>query len=131
MEDVRRALPGWLPVVAYLGIITFLSSRTGSSLPTWSLMKHDKVLHTIEYAGLGFLLCRALAPHVRRPGAQVALAAALGLAFGIVDEFHQSFVAGRNGNDPGDMTADLTGALLGALAFFVLRRLFSKGESPS
>ncbi|HEY7954375.1 MAG TPA: VanZ family protein [Polyangia bacterium] len=131
MEDVKRALSGWLPVLAYLGIITFLSSRTGSSLPTWSFMKHDKVLHTIEYGGLGFLLCRALGPHVRRPGAQVALAAALGLAFGVLDEFHQSFVAGRNGNDPGDMTADLTGALLGALAFFALRRLFSKGAKTS
>jgi VanZ family protein len=46
--------------------------------------------------------------------------------FGVADEFHQSFVPGRQGNDLGDMTADLIGATLGAMSFLVLRRIFRR-----
>jgi VanZ family protein len=40
----------------------------------------------------------------------------------VSDELHQSFVSGRNGNDPGDLTADLLGSVLGAIAYLALRR---------
>ena len=36
---------------------------------------------------------------------------------GALDEYHQSHVPGRSGNDPADFTADLVGALAGALVF--------------
>ena len=125
MEDVKRSFWWrWLPVLGYMGIITFLSSRTSHQLPSWSLMKFDKVLHTLEYGGLGFLLCRALP--VKTPSTRIMLAAALGLAFGVVDEFHQTFVPGRSGNDLGDLTADWFGSTLGAISFVVLVRWFGK-----
>jgi len=122
----RAWLFRWLPVVGYLGLITYLSSQTGSGLPSFWFMKFDKVLHTLEYGGLGFLVCHALGAWLARPRIRWLCAAAFGLAFGVVDEFHQSFVPGRQGNDPGDMLADLVGASLGALSFLVLAHLFSR-----
>ena len=113
MEDVKR----WLPVVGYAALIFYFSSRQGQELPRWELMTHDKILHAIEYAGLGLLLARALG------AGRWWLAVVIAIAFGVSDEFHQSFVPHRNGNDLGDLTADLTGALLGAAAWVARTRL--------
>jgi VanZ family protein len=124
---MTRALSRWLPVVAYLALITWLSSKPGGGLPRWWFMRYDKVLHVLEYGGLGFLLCRALP--LRSPRARVALVAALGVGFGAVDEFHQSFVPARQGNDLGDLTADLIGATLGALSFLLLARVLRRKEA--
>jgi VanZ family protein len=81
----------------------------------------DKTAHLCEYAVLGFLLARAL--RRSRPslggGAVVALAALLGAAYGASDEFHQSFVPERTAS-LGDLAADGTGALLGALLLVLL-----------
>jgi VanZ family protein len=113
MEDVKR----WLPVFLYACLITYLSSLSGPELPQYHFMLHDKILHTMEYAGFGFLLARAFG--VRRWWWAVIA----GALFGVVDEFHQSFTPHRQGNDPGDMLADLTGSSLGALAFYGFDRL--------
>lgn len=107
----------WLPVVAYAALIFFLSSKSGHELPRWSFMKYDKVLHACEYGGFGFLLTNALG--VRR----YWLAVVIAVLFGVTDELHQTFVPGRQGNDLGDLTADLVGALLGAISYLVLARL--------
>ncbi len=117
---MKRWLASWLPVLAYAAVITFFSSLSGPELPQYGFMVHDKILHTCEYAGFGFLLARALGPR------RWWWAIALGLAFGVLDEFHQSFVPHRNGNDPFDMTADLVGSTLGALAFWAFHRRQSR-----
>jgi VanZ family protein len=106
----------WLPALAYMGLITYLSSQTGKELPQVWWMKFDKVLHAMEYAGLGFLVSFALGDVKRR----VLWATLFGFAFGAIDEFHQGFVPGRQGNDPGDLAADLIGSFLGALSYSVL-----------
>jgi len=101
----------WLPVAAYLAFIFMGSAQTADELPRWSFMAHDKILHALEYSLLGALLGRALGMR------WWYLAIPVGLGLGAADELHQSFVAGRNGNDLGDMTADLVGSSLGACAF--------------
>jgi VanZ family protein len=117
---VRKHLFRWAPLLLYMALITWLSSRTGGGLPSYWFMKFDKVLHAMEYFGLGFLICRALG--VKRWYWAAAAGLAFGLGFGMVDEFHQSFVDGRQGNDPGDLLADAIGSTLGALAYKVVRR---------
>ena len=107
----------WAPVLLYAALIFHGSSQSGADLPKWSFMAHDKILHTLEYSGLGFFLARAFG------GGRWWWAIPAGLAFGISDELHQSFVAGRMGNDLGDMTADLVGSALGASAFYGFHRL--------
>jgi VanZ family protein len=109
----------WLPVLAYMGLIFYLSSKSGPELPKAWWMKYDKVLHAMEYAGLGFLVSFALGA----PRGRIWIATAFGLAFGVLDEFHQSFVPQRQGNDPGDMLADLVGSFTGAGSYSILRRM--------
>lgn len=111
------ALRRWFPVLAYAVVMTWLSSQPGPALPKWKILSYDKLLHIIEYAGFGFLVYRALGAWLKRAKARLAVAVVIGLVFGVVDEFHQSFVFGRTGNDPGDMIADLIGTSIGAFAF--------------
>jgi len=119
MEDVKR----WLPAFLYACLITYLSSLQGPQLPQYGFMLHDKILHTTEYAGFGFLLARGFG---LRRWWWACLAGAL---FGVLDEFHQSFTPHRNGNDPGDMLADLIGSTLGALAFYGFHRLRKRAKN--
>ena len=82
----------------------------------------DKAVHVFAYAVLGILLMGAL-----RAGSngyrisQLLLAASLAGTYGLLDEYHQSFVPGR---DPalGDVVADVAGGLLGALLVYLLAR---------
>lgn len=114
----------WLIVLAYAGLIFFLSSRPATSYPKVDIPFADKIVHSCEYAGLGFLLARALRRKSEPKTAwqRVALVTLLGGLYGVGDEYHQSFVPYRNGNDPGDVAADVVGSALGAL---VHRRLLT------
>jgi len=75
---------------------------------------NDKVEHGIEYATGGFLAAGAFGfPRGRR--ATVAAVAFCGL-WGASDEWHQSFVPGRD-SSVADLAADVLGATVGSLAF--------------
>jgi VanZ family protein len=102
---VKPALSAWLPVVAWAAVIFALSSipDLGTGLGGWDLALR-KIAHAAEYAVLGALLLRAVGREVP--------AAALGIAYAVTDEIHQSFVAGRQGR-PLDVLIDAAGVLLG------------------
>ena len=88
--------PGpWIVFLAYLGLTFYLSGR--SVVPGVSLVP-DYILHTLEFAGLTFLLLRALNGGFLRRHPRWALISALvfGPVWGLLDEFHQSFVPGRD-----------------------------------
>jgi VanZ family protein len=73
----------------------------------------DKVEHLIEYAAGGFLAAGAFGRSLRlRPWIAGVL---FGVLWGISDEFHQSFVPGRD-SSVWDLAADAVGAALGSLA---------------
>lgn len=108
----------WLPPAAWAGFLLFLGTRPGDDLPAsglWALPGADKAAHALAYGVLGFLLERALAA---RPGRRALLiGAAAGLAWGLLDEWLQGFVAGRS-RDPADLAADTAGAAAGAWIAF-------------
>ncbi len=87
----------------------------------------DKLAH-FSYFLLGALLLAAFLvrrwpPLLGRPTLVVLVVAFLAM-MGWIDEWHQSWVPGRSGNDLGDWIADTLGALAGALMFpRLLRRL--------
>lgn len=116
----------WAPVVLWMGIVFFFSSlsRLGplARAPDW-------ITHPLEYAVGGACLCRALAGGGRRTvTARVAMMATLlATAYGVTDEYHQSFVPGRN-SDPADVAKDLAGAAAGAVLY---RRWTTSGRAPS
>jgi len=120
---VRRAAAWTLAAIAYAALIFWLSHQP-DPLPfvprAW--LASDKLLHGLEYAGLGGLAALALGARGVRPGRALAAAAVLASAYGATDELHQAFVPGRE-SDAADWAADTVGAILGAAAgAAVLRR---------
>ncbi len=116
----------WGAVLLYLAAIFFLSSQS-NPLPALTSSVSDKILHGVEYGGLGALLTLAL--EAAGLPARRALVAALVAAslYGASDEIHQAFVPNRDCS-PLDWVADSAGAALGAgLAVAVGRR---KARSP-
>ncbi len=111
----RPALGLWLPVVAYMAFIFALSSiQRTPAMPGGS----DKILHTLLYAGLGFLFARARAGGMTRVSVStVALAVLFGALYGASDELHQYFNPPR-AVEGADIIADTVGAGLGASALW-------------
>lgn len=83
---------------------------------------NDKLAHVAYFALVGLLAARAsLAGHgwsARRTAAVVVLGA---LAWGLLDEVHQSFTPGR-AVEAGDVAADGVGAAAGVAAALALAR---------
>ena len=111
--SLRLIIIYWLPVVAYLGLIFYLSSLP-QLVEITPFSGFDKLAHVGEYAILSWLLSRAL----RRAspfGQHAALIAVLfATLYGISDEFHQSFVPGRS-VELLDVVCDAGGAILAQL----------------
>ena len=84
----------------------------------------DYVAHAVEYFVLGTLLLRALNGGIRPPAsmARYLQMGILCVAWGALDEAHQSFVPGRDAT-PVDVSYDAGGALLAGIAFPLWRRL--------
>ena len=101
-----------------MAVIFFLSHQPdlSSGLGVWDLIGR-KILHAAEYALLCFLWWRALATVTLRSRA-LAAAAAIAVAYAASDEFHQSFIEGRNGS-PVDVAIDSIGV---AVAVVLVRR---------
>lgn len=94
--------------LAWMAFIWLLSNQPDlqSGLP------HDfwwrKTAHILEFAILTGLWARVLG---NRSLASIFYAALIALAYAGIDEWHQSWVAGRNGN-PRDVIIDAVGVLL-------------------
>ena len=111
----------WGPVVAYAGLIFYLSSlsRPDEQLPSF-LMKDvsDKILHAVEYGILAALCFRAFrrAAGVGLSSYAVFLSIITASFYGFTDEVHQSFVPLREAS-LFDWMADTVGAILAAMGF--------------
>ncbi|MFQ5669604.1 MAG: VanZ family protein [Acidobacteriota bacterium] len=108
----------WAPVA---GIALFMVLLSHMSHPPRPSGVADWLLHGLEYAALGFALLRALGGglRLRVPWKILPWALALGILFGALDEFHQSFIPFRQA-DLKDLAADAAGTLAGAvIAVFV------------
>jgi hypothetical protein len=111
----------WLPVALYAGFIFALSSV---SMPPilGPLDLNDKIKHGALYAVFAALVARAFTPSLRvYPLLFVLATVALVSAYGVSDEFHQSFVPGRS-PDVLDWLADTVAALLVSVAFAVRKK---------
>jgi VanZ family protein len=116
MRSARSIVLAWLPALAYMGLIWFLSSRP-ISLPLASFPHRDKVVHLLEYGTLGALAARAIHGSMRLSlRAALVWAFTLSVAWGCLDELHQAFVPARSA-DVLDLAADVVGALLGVACY--------------
>lgn len=112
-------------LLAYMAIIFALSHQSRPPVPEVLLRLSDKVLHAAEYLPLGLLLLGALG---RKSAAAAFLAWGAATLFGATDEFHQSFVPGRDAS-VWDLAADAAGAALGICALTAWRRWRSRQRS--
>jgi VanZ family protein len=107
-----RLLRLWGPVLGWMAVIFYASSRSDTGalgrIPDW-------ITHGTAYFILGALLGRALAGGFDRRLSPLAalLAVGLGTAWGLSDEWHQSFVPGRDASG-WDVAKDLAGCSLAA-----------------
>lgn len=116
-----RLLGLWGPVAAWMALIFSISS---APLPGDVQRIPDWATHVGAYAVLAMLACRAFAGGWRPGPARVlVLGAALAAVYGVTDEWHQSFIAGRFA-EARDLAMDVLGAVAGA---WVFRRLVPRG----
>jgi VanZ family protein len=150
----RRKLLGWLPTLLWLCLQaafstdTFSAERTGSVL--WAIVHAlypgisasqfaalhfsvRKAAHFTTYGLLSFFAFyswKATLPARERWTLRwSALALALTLVAGSLDEFHQSFVPSRTAS-PRDVLLDITGALFFQIVIAGFARRRPRGERP-
>lgn len=99
-------------------------------LPDMPGANDDKILHVIAFAGLSFLLSWAIPTKLTDRFRNVRLAAMGAILYGAIDEVTQIPV-GRTA-DWKDLIADAIGAVLGVIAYSILREILwkIKGVTP-
>lgn len=112
----------WLPVLLYMSMVQVLGAQPDLQVP--SLFPNvDKVVHLMEYLGLGVFLARALRASFRTPAPlrTSLMAVGIGLAMGAADELLQAFVPNRM-SSVNDLLADATGLLIAQFVFLLVVR---------
>lgn len=112
----------WLPPLAWMALIFVLSAQPRLPHAPSSLadLLIKKAGHMAEYAILVLLFRRALLAHAVRLWPQ-GMAWLLAVLYAVSDEFHQTFVPGRNGQAL-DVMIDGLGATLAALGAWLASR---------
>lgn len=114
----------WLPVILYMAGIFYASSIPDPPVPA---NVTDVSLHEAAYCGLTLLLIRALARGSWSGVTLTTLSMAwlMAVAYGVTDEWHQSFVPNRHA-ELRDLGSDAIGALVATIvvgAWGIIRRL--------
>jgi VanZ family protein len=108
--------------IIWSGVIFYLSGR--SSLPTPSLFPgQDKLFHLLAFSMLAVFAMGAMKPTMSGYRiSQAWLTVGLVALYGLLDEFHQYYVPGRN-VELYDFLADAAGGLLGAWGMYYLIKI--------
>ena len=115
MNRRDRALVRAIAPLALMGVIFYFSAQPAAGHHPWWELIARKLGHVTGYALLTAAWAWALQGAVKRP---VLVAVCIALAYACTDEFHQTFVHGRNGT-PVDVGVDAIGM---AIAAFVISR---------
>ena len=119
----RPSILRFVPAAVWASLIFALSHRSKLPEPPISFEGLDKVVHAVFFAILTGLMLWADKPSLSQANTiktwRPWLWATLAMFYGVVDEWHQSFVPGRS-PDVFDVIADAVGALV-ATAVVVMR----------
>jgi VanZ family protein len=113
----NRALLRALAPLALMGVIFYFSAQPAAGHHAWWVIIFRKLGHITGYALLTALWAWALQGVVRRP---VLIAVSIAFAYACTDEFHQTFVHGREGT-PRDVGIDAIGMAIAALLIWMRR----------
>ncbi|MBT3946923.1 MAG: VanZ family protein [Candidatus Marinimicrobia bacterium] len=98
-------------MVAYMILILSVSSVPAQSMPKTWLLNWDKLIHLVEYFILGILAMKSMNSISYRT---LLVVIPLGIVFGGLDEYLQSFISGRFSSG-WDVLADTIGVSIGSL----------------
>tara|TARA_B110000263_G_scaffold31144_1_gene23552 strand:+ start:290 stop:637 length:348 start_codon:yes stop_codon:yes gene_type:complete len=98
-------------LVAYMLVILSVSSVPFQSIPKTLLLPWDKLIHMVEYFILGILAMKSMDSISYRT---LMIVVPLGILFGSLDEYLQSFISGRFSSG-WDVLADTIGIIIGSL----------------
>ena len=103
------------PVLLTMAVIFYLSNQQGDSFSLPDIANIDKLLHCLLYTALGLAAFFALPRRWRQSHPFLASGAVVlfCLCYGLTDEFHQSFIPGRD-SSMADVGADTLGGCLAA-----------------
>jgi VanZ family protein len=128
-----RALIRAIAPLALMALIFYFSAQSSTEHYAWWEVIARKLGHVTGYALLTALWAWTLQGVVRRP---LIWAIGISLAYACTDEYHQTFVHGRNGT-PVDVGVDAIGMTIAALAIWLAekgpvggRTRSSLGQSP-
>lgn len=98
MKKIGKILNLWIPPVLWCGLIFYFSSLPELKTPfgIWDFILR-KLAHAVEFGILTLLMARALSNYFLIKSRWLFYAALFSLLFAISDEYHQTFVAGREG----------------------------------
>ena len=115
--------------VAWMAVIYWLSDRPPSDFDrandatAWLPFAHT-IAHIGLYFVLGLFVFRAIVATKRLPlGMSVYLTVFAALVYGVLDEIHQSSVAGRS-SEVADVIADVFGAALAMVLWFGAKQIW-------
>lgn len=114
-------------LIAYCMIIYWLSAQTFLPAPQW-FEHQDKLHHATAYAVMAFWTWRAFRHLTARPVILAFVSLIFCSLYGISDEWHQSFVLGRE-SDAADWLADTLGAALMISVLYKRRFFVAKKET--
>jgi VanZ family protein len=111
MKPLHLIVPRWLPALTLMIIIFLFSSRSSNELPNYGSWDYfvKKSAHAVGYGLLALSYLHAL------PKRNYFLAWFLALIYSATDEFHQSFVPGRNPSLIDVLVFDNIGAMVALL----------------
>jgi VanZ family protein len=116
----KKSLAYWILTIIY-GVMIFIFSDQPNLDPHLPFPQVDKLFHAFEFGLFSFLLFGALfnLPFSFPPNKVAWYVLCLTFLYAMSDEYHQSFVPGREA-DLWDVLADLSGAIL--VQWIILRR---------
>jgi VanZ family protein len=107
----RPALIRLIPALALMGVIFFFSAQPAGGHHAWWVIVFRKLGHITGYALLTAAWWWGLRSLIERP---LLWAVGISLAYACSDEFHQTFVRGREGT-PRDVLIDAIGMAMAVL----------------
>jgi VanZ family protein len=122
MNRRNRALVRMLAPIALMCLIFYLSAQPAGAHHAWWVVVIRKLGHIGGYALLTAAWAWALQGIVERP---LLVAVCIALAYACTDEYHQTFVRGRNGT-PIDVGVDAIGMALAAACIHMRRPLLAQ-----
>ena len=109
----------WTITLTYIILITILSHQPADDISDVSpnIKNVDKLFHFVEFSILGFLIFGSLSFNSKELDQILSLSIKVGILISCLDEYHQSFVDGRD-SSLADLVFDFLGVFFGTFLHY-------------